>query len=167
MLLPRATANALLDRARCVEARDNQGNEGMLLVTHVLKPKFIFAARAIIILANLAVAAVVKIQKVYPGNFNDFNWTLLGVKMCKVPCRKKSRPNPKKSIIRHLLKAFTWRFIASGTTFLLAWFFFQDDAQAVQKATSIAIAESVLKMGLYYFHERAWYRYGKLGRDEK
>jgi len=47
---------------------------------------------------------------------------------------------------------------------LLAWFFFQDDAQAVQKATSIAIAESVLKMGLYYFHERAWYRYGKLGR---
>jgi hypothetical protein len=61
----------------------------MLLVTHVLKPKFIFAARAIIILANLAVAAVVKIQKVYPGNFNDFNWTLLGVKMCKVPCRNK------------------------------------------------------------------------------
>jgi len=50
---------------------------------------------------------------------------------------------------------------------LLAWFFFQDDAQAVQKATSIAIAESILKMGLYYFHERAWYRYGKLGRDGK
>ena len=105
--------------------------------------------------------------------------------------------NPKKSRLRHLLKAFTWRFIASGTTFLLAWFFFQDDAQAVQKATSIAIAESVLKMGLdtrrvhgnnsgpfskatsiaiaesvlkmglYYFHERAWYRYGKLGRDAK
>ena len=76
-------------------------------------------------------------------------------------------PNPKKSRIRHLLKAFTWRFIASGTTFLLAWFFFQDDAQAVQKATSIAIAESILKMALYYFHERAWYRYGKLGRDTK
>ena len=76
-------------------------------------------------------------------------------------------PNPKKTRVRHLLKAVTWRFIASGTTFLLAWFFFKDDAQAVQKATSIAIAESVLKMGLYYFHERAWYRYGKLGRDAK
>jgi uncharacterized membrane protein len=50
---------------------------------------------------------------------------------------------------------------------LLAWFFFQDDAQAVQKATSIAIAESILKMALYYFHERAWYRYGRLGRDTK
>jgi uncharacterized membrane protein len=73
-------------------------------------------------------------------------------------------PNPKKSRIRHLAKAVTWRVIASGTTFLLAWFFFQDDAQAVQKATSVAVAESVLKMALYYFHERAWYRYGKLGR---
>ena len=73
-------------------------------------------------------------------------------------------PNPKKSRIRHLAKAVTWRVIASGTTFLLAWFFFQDDAQAVQKATSVAVAESVLKMALYYFHERAWYRYGNLGR---
>lgn len=73
--------------------------------------------------------------------------------------------NAKKSRIRHLAKAVTWRIIASGTTFLLAWFFFQDDAKAVQKATSVAVAESVLKMALYYFHERAWFRYGKLGRS--
>jgi uncharacterized membrane protein len=73
-------------------------------------------------------------------------------------------PTAKKSRIRHLSKAVTWRIIASGTTFLLAWFFFQEDAKAVQKATSVAVAESVLKMALYYFHERAWYRYGKLGR---
>ena len=73
--------------------------------------------------------------------------------------------NAKKSRIRHLAKAVTWRIIASGTTFFLAWFFFQDDAKAVQKATSVAVAESVLKMALYYFHERAWYRYGKLGRS--
>ncbi len=76
-------------------------------------------------------------------------------------------PNSKKSRIRHLAKAVTWRLIASATTFSLALFFFQDDAEAVQKATSVAIAESILKMGLYYFHERAWYRYGKLGREVK
>ena len=70
----------------------------------------------------------------------------------------------KKSRVRHLAKAMTWRIIASGTTFLLAWFFFQDDEQAVQKATSVAVAESVLKIALYYSHERAWYRYGRLGR---
>ena len=75
--------------------------------------------------------------------------------------------SPKKARIRHLAKAFTWRLIASATTFSLALFFFQEDAEAVQKATSVAVAESILKMGLYYFHERAWYRYGKLGRDAK
>ena len=73
-------------------------------------------------------------------------------------------PNVKKSRTRHLAKAITWRIIASSTTFLLAWFFFKDDTQVVQKATSVAVAESVLKMALYYFHERVWYRHGKLGR---
>ena len=73
-------------------------------------------------------------------------------------------PNVKKSRVRHLAKAVTWRVIASVTTFLLAWFFFQDDAQAFQKATSVAVAESVLKMALFYFHERIWFRYGRLGR---
>lgn len=58
---------------------------------------------------------------------------------------------------RHIVKTITWRIIASTTTFLLAWLFFQDDAKAVEKATGIAIAESVIKMVFYYFHERAWY----------
>ena len=71
----------------------------------------------------------------------------------------------KKSRVRHLAKTFTWRIIASLTTFALALFFFQGQADVVQKATGIAVAESALKMGLYYFHERVWYRYGKLGRN--
>ena len=60
---------------------------------------------------------------------------------------------------RHIAKTVTWRIIASTTTFILAWLFFKDDPNAAQKATGIAIAESVIKMGLYYFHERAWYKY--------
>ena len=58
---------------------------------------------------------------------------------------------------RHIIKTITWRIIASGTTFLLALFFFHDDAKAVEKATGIAAAESAIKMVFYYFHERAWY----------
>ncbi len=58
---------------------------------------------------------------------------------------------------RHIIKTITWRIIASGTTFLLALFFFHDDEKAVEKATGIAIAESAIKMVFYYFHERAWY----------
>lgn len=59
---------------------------------------------------------------------------------------------------RHLAKTLTWRIIASATTFVLALLFFSDDPNATKKATGIAIAESIIKMIFYYFHERAWYR---------
>lgn len=59
---------------------------------------------------------------------------------------------------RHILKTITWRIIASTTTFIIAYFFFRDDPYATEKATGVALTESVIKMGLYYFHERAWYK---------
>lgn len=62
-----------------------------------------------------------------------------------------------KSSIRHLAKTITWRIIASITTFGLAFFIFNDDPEALQKATGIAIAESFIKMLIYYIHERVWH----------
>lgn len=59
---------------------------------------------------------------------------------------------------RHIAKTVTWRIIASLTTFALAYLFFKDDKQAVSKASGVALAEAAIKMVLYYFHERAWYR---------
>ncbi|MDD4149260.1 MAG: DUF2061 domain-containing protein [Bacteroidales bacterium] len=66
--------------------------------------------------------------------------------------------------IKSILKTITWRVIASITTFLLAYWFFQDDPQATEKATGVALAESGIKMVLYFFHERAWnvVRWGKM-----
>jgi len=60
---------------------------------------------------------------------------------------------------RHIAKTLTWRIIASATTFVLAWLFFKEDPHAAEKATGIAIAESIIKMVFYYFHERVWYKY--------
>lgn len=59
---------------------------------------------------------------------------------------------------RHIAKMITWRVIASFTTFCIAYFFFKDDPMATQKATGVALTESVIKMALYYFHERVWYK---------
>lgn len=67
---------------------------------------------------------------------------------------------------RHILKALTWRVIASGTTFILALILFDDHEGALEKATWIAIIESVLKMAFYYGHEEAWYRIN-LGLDNR
>ncbi len=73
---------------------------------------------------------------------------------------KVTRDRPIKSII----KAITWRVIASATTFALAMFFFSDDPKAAEKATGVAVAESGIKMFLYFFHERAWaqFRWGRM-----
>lgn len=66
--------------------------------------------------------------------------------------------------VKSVFKAITWRVIASGTTWVLAWFFFKNDPLAVQKASGIALAESVLKIILYFLHERLWntVRWGRM-----
>ena len=71
-----------------------------------------------------------------------------------------------KNKLRHISKAVTWRIIASSTTFMLALAFFGDDPQATKKATGVAVAEAVVKMILYYFHERIWFNV-KFGRQKK
>lgn len=65
-----------------------------------------------------------------------------------------TRDRPIKSIV----KAITWRIVASATTFGLAYLFFYTDPFAAQKATGIAVAEAFIKMLLYFFHERLWER---------
>jgi uncharacterized membrane protein len=67
------------------------------------------------------------------------------------------------SKLRHIAKTITWRIIASLATFALAYLFFGD----IGKATGLMSVEIVLKMVLYYFHERVWFKYGNLGRKKK
>lgn len=59
---------------------------------------------------------------------------------------------------RHIAKTITWRVLASLTTFIIAFIFFRDDPNVTEKATAVALTEAVIKMGLYYFHERVWYK---------
>ncbi len=55
---------------------------------------------------------------------------------------------------RHLAKTFTWRITATITTTLIAWIISGDPS------TGLAIGgiEFFVKMPIYYFHERAWYK---------
>jgi uncharacterized membrane protein len=64
---------------------------------------------------------------------------------------------------RHIAKTLTWRVIASATTFSFVYVVFGD----VKAASGIMVMESLLKMVLYYFHERAWFRYGSIGRKKQ
>ena len=54
---------------------------------------------------------------------------------------------------RHLLKAITWRIVASLTTFLIGWVVTGN----LDFGMTIGIADVFIKIGLYYLHERVWY----------
>ena len=60
---------------------------------------------------------------------------------------------------RHIAKTITWRIIASLDTFVIAYLLTGELAIGM----SIASIEVLTKMVLYYYHERVWYRYIKLG----
>ncbi|PKH50417.1 hypothetical protein CXF68_06785 [Tenacibaculum sp. Bg11-29] len=55
---------------------------------------------------------------------------------------------------RHVAKTITWRLIATGTTVILAWLISGDPMIGLK----VGGWEFLIKMGLYYLHERAWYK---------
>jgi uncharacterized membrane protein len=55
---------------------------------------------------------------------------------------------------RHIFKAITWRIIASLTTFMITYLVTKD----VSSGTIVGVFDFVIKMVLYYYHERVWYR---------
>ena len=60
----------------------------------------------------------------------------------------KPNSNPRRSIV----KAVSWRILGSLDTAFWGWFF----TGSLKIAGSIATFEVITKIGLYYFHERAW-----------
>ena len=60
---------------------------------------------------------------------------------------------------RHLLKAVTWRIIASITTAIIAWTF----GLPPKAVGAVFVADLIIKFILYYAHERVWYNYIRIG----
>ena len=63
---------------------------------------------------------------------------------------------------RHIVKTFTWRFTATLTTMIIAWLVSGDPLTGI----TIGGIEFFIKMPVYYFHERVWYK-SNFGRNEK
>ena len=58
----------------------------------------------------------------------------------------------KDSHLKSIYKTLSWRFVATATTFLIAYLMTGDFALGA----SIAAIEFWAKMVLYYLHERVW-----------
>lgn len=64
---------------------------------------------------------------------------------------------------RHILKAVTWRIIASSLTFLLIWI----ATGEIIIGASVGIVDMLIKMVAYYYHERLWFKYINFGIKHK
>lgn len=66
---------------------------------------------------------------------------------------------------RHIAKTVTWRVIGTIDTMGLAWLITGNPLTGLK----IGMIEVVTKMALYYFHERAWYKfdYGLSNRNKQ
>jgi uncharacterized membrane protein len=66
---------------------------------------------------------------------------------------------------RHIAKAITWRIIASLTTFIIGWLVTGD----MEFGMTIGAFDVIIKIFIYYFHERAWYHstFGIVHTNEK
>ena len=63
---------------------------------------------------------------------------------------------------RDTSQTLTWRVIATTDTFIIAWLI----TGKVDWAAGIATIEVATKMILYYWHERIWFKYIRLGRND-
>jgi uncharacterized membrane protein len=65
---------------------------------------------------------------------------------------------------RSILKAASWRVIATVITFFTAWLL----TGTIDVAVKIGLLDTVIKMGAYYMHERGWNRldFGKLEQPD-
>ena len=61
----------------------------------------------------------------------------------------------KESRLRSILKAASWRVLATLTTIMIAYAI----TGKIDDALKIGAVEVVAKMAIYYFHERAWARF--------
>lgn len=61
----------------------------------------------------------------------------------------------KVSIKRHIAKSITWRIVGTIDTMLLAWLVSGNPMIGLK----VGGLETLTKMILYFFHERAWYHY--------
>lgn len=66
---------------------------------------------------------------------------------------------------RSVLKAFSWRIIATFTTMAIVFAYTKEFALSI----GVGVVEVLLKMALYYAHERTWMRikWGATRQDEK
>ena len=66
------------------------------------------------------------------------------------------------SLKRHILKTFSYRILGTLTTVIVAYSL----SASIELSSLLGVGELLLKPVIYFFHERVWYKYIKIGNKK-
>jgi len=72
------------------------------------------------------------------------------------------KEDKKSAITRHILKTFSYRILGTLTTVLVAYSL----GVSLELSSLLGVGELLLKPTIYFFHERIWYKYIKIGNKK-
>jgi uncharacterized membrane protein len=65
-------------------------------------------------------------------------------------------------VARHILKTFSYRILGTLTTVLVAYSL----GASIQLSSLLGVGELLIKPIIYFFHERVWYKYLRIGNKK-
>jgi uncharacterized membrane protein len=66
------------------------------------------------------------------------------------------------SLKRHILKTFSYRILGTLTTVFVAYSL----GASIQLSSLLGVGELLIKPVIYFFHERVWYKYLRIGNKK-
>lgn len=70
------------------------------------------------------------------------------------------KENNKDAMTRHILKTVSYRLLGTLTTVLTAYSL----GVSMELSSLLGVGELMIKPTLYFFHERIWYKYIRIGK---
>jgi uncharacterized membrane protein len=97
-------------------------------------------------------------------DINDYKWHISCEGFCKI---KKNiayinTVKAESALIRHILKTVSYRILGTLTTVVVAYSL----GASMEVSSMIGIGEILLKPLIYFMHERAWYKWIRIGLNK-
>ena len=110
-----------------------------------------------IIVGDIIVDGHTKTTKDWIEEIGDWKWHISCVGNCVIKNNVAHITTIKQesTIIRHILKTISYRFVGTITTVSVAYSL----GASIEMSSLLGVGELVLKPILYFLHERAWYKY--------
>lgn len=91
---------------------------------------------------------------------NEYKWHISCIGHCEIKNNVAYIKTIKEEnvLFRHILKTISYRFLGTITTFTTAYLL----GASIELSSLLGMGELLIKPVLYFLHERAWYKFGKI-----